>query len=220
MRSYHELLSNDPAWPALAAAAEQCGRVTILPADADAARACLEALQVTTHSTLGALANETGGLLVDHGWVRLFGSGHERLHRALGQWNKTLGIPFGDFLLVADDVVGGAFAVNGGALGTAVGNIYYFAPDTLAWEDMGVGHSAFMQWMFEGDVESFYRSMRWPGWEKEVEQVGGDLALSPYPPPWTVEGKDLSSVSRRAVSATEVWNVQQEFSQQLGAAPS
>ena len=216
MRSYRELLSNDLAWPALEAAARTSCRATILPCDADAARACLEKLQVTTRSTLGALAHETGGLFVDHGWLRLFGCGHERLRRALGTWNETLGVPTSDFLLVGDDVVGGAFAINGGALGAAVGNVFYFAPDRLAWQDMQVSHSAFVRWTFEGDVESFYESLRWRGWENEIEQVGGDQALSVYPPPWTREGKDLSKVSRRAVPASEVWSAQQELARRVG----
>lgn len=216
MRSYSELISNDPAWPELETAARQSGRTTILPRDAGAARFCLERLQVTTRSTLGALAHETGGLLVDHGWLRIFGCGHERLPRALGQWNEMLGVPIADCVLVADDIVGGTFAINGGALGPAVGNIFYFAPDRLAWEDLELGHSAFVRWSFEGNLEGFYETMRWQGWETESEQVGGDQALSLYPPPWTKEGKDLSLVSRRAVPAHEVWAMQQDFMRQLG----
>jgi hypothetical protein len=215
MRGYRELLSEDPAWPELEVAARASGRVTILPRHADAARACLEKLQVTTRSTLGALAHETGGMLVDHGWLRLFGCGHERLRRALGQWNETLGIPLADFLLVADDVVGGAFAINGGALGATLGNIYYFAPDALAWEDMELGNSAFVQWALKGDLAAFYEGMRWSGWQTDIDHVGGDQTLSLYPPPWTKEGKDLSKVSRRAVPAHEVWGLQQDFARQL-----
>jgi hypothetical protein len=215
MRDYSELLSSDPAWPELEAAARKSERVTILPGDADAARACLEKLQVTTRSTLGALAHETGGWLVDHSWLRLFGCGHERLRRALGQWNETLGVPVSDFLLVGDDVVGGAFALNAGALGPAVGNVFYFAPDRLAWEDMEVGHSAFVRWTLAGDLDRFYDTMRWPGWQRDVEQVGGDQALSLAPPPWTREGKDLAAVSRRAVPAREVWSMQRDVARQL-----
>jgi hypothetical protein len=33
-------------------------------------------VQVTTHSTMGAVAYETGGVLVDDGWLRFLGSGH------------------------------------------------------------------------------------------------------------------------------------------------
>lgn len=220
MRSYNELMSADPAWPAIEAAARNSGRATVLPRDVDAARSCLERLQVTTRSTLGALAHETGGLLVDHGWLRLFGCGHERLRRALGQWNEAVEVPVSDFMLVADDVIGGAFAINGGALGPAVGNVFYFSPDRLAWEDIEVGHSAFVQWTFEGNLGAFYETLRWRGWENESEQIGGDQALSLYPPPWTKEGKDVSKVSRRAVPARELWSMQQDVVRQLGPPPT
>lgn len=216
MRSYADLISDEPAWPALEAAARESQRVTILPREPAAARSCLERLQVTTRSTLGALAHETGGLLVDHGWLRVFGCGHERLRRALGGWNETLGIPLSDFMIVADDVVGGVFAINGGALGPQPGSVFYFAPDQLAWEDTQLGHSAFVQWTFEGDLDAFYENLRWPGWQAEVERIDGDQALSLYPPPWTSEGKDLSRVSRRAVSVREVWSLQQDIARQLG----
>lgn len=185
MRSYSELLSNDPAWPELGAAARRSERTTILPRDADAARSCLERLQVTTRSTLGALAHETGGLLVDHGWLRLFGCGSDLLRRALGDWNETVDVPLSDFVLVGDDVVGGAFAINGGALGSARGNVFYFAPDRLAWEDLHMAHSAFVHWTLDGDLGAFYENLRWPGWQQEVEQLGGDQVLGMYPFPWT-----------------------------------
>jgi hypothetical protein len=217
MRSYHELLSSDPAWPDLEELALQSARVTILPRDTETARSCLEQLQVTTRSVLGALAHETGGLLVDHAWLRVFGCGHARLPRSLGQWNEALGVPFADYLLVADDVVGGAFAINGGALGPATGNVFYFAPDSLHWEDLEMGHGDFVHWCCDGDLDGFYESMRWPGWEAESEKVGGDQALHLYPPPWTTEGNDISRVSRRIVPAHEIWTMQQDFVRQLGS---
>lgn len=37
-------------------------------------------LQVTTRSMLGAFAYDTGGLLIDDGWLRLLGSGHPNSH--------------------------------------------------------------------------------------------------------------------------------------------
>lgn len=211
MRSYRELVSDDPAWPAIERAAKASVRVKILSREQAAAVACLERVQVTTRSTLGALAYQTGGLLIDGGWLRMFGCGHARLERSLGTWNDALGVPTGDFLLVADDVVGGSFAINGGALGEVVGNVYYFAPDSLAWEDTLLGHSAFVNWAFTGDLDGFYSTMRWPGWQDEVATIGGDQMLSMWPPLWTREGKDPAQSSRKAVPAAEIWGIEQEL---------
>lgn len=214
-RAFSELLSTEPAWPDLEAMARASGRVVVLPREAPAAEACLERLQVTTRSSLGALAYETGGLLVDGGWLRLFGAGSPQLTRALGAWNDALGIDVADLLVFGDDVVGGVFAINGGALGPTRGNVFYFAPDTLAWEDLGRGHGAFVAWAMTGDLATFYKHLRWPGWEQECAGLSADQALSLYPPPWSAEGKDVARVSRRPVSALELWRSQLEIARQL-----
>jgi len=215
MKTYEELLSTDPAWPEIAAAASGSRRVTLLPPAPARARSCLEALQVTTRSPLGAVAHETGGMLVDHGWLRVLGSGHARLTRSLGRWNAELQIDLADFVIVADDVVGGVFAINGGALGPARGNVHYFAPDTLRWEDLALGYGAYVRWAFTGDLDTFYANLRWSGWQPEVEQVDGDRMLSLYPPPCSVEGKDRSKVSRRPVPAAELWRLNVDAAAQL-----
>ena len=54
--------------------------VQVLPPSADR-DAVLLGLQVTTRSPLGAMAHDTGGLLVDGGWLRMLGSGHPQLTR-------------------------------------------------------------------------------------------------------------------------------------------
>jgi len=40
-------------------------------------KSALVAVQVTTRSPMGAIIYETGGILVDHGWIRILGSGCE-----------------------------------------------------------------------------------------------------------------------------------------------
>jgi hypothetical protein len=44
-----------------------------MPCAAEDGRRTLEWLQVSTRSPLGAIALHTGGLLVDHGWLRVLG---------------------------------------------------------------------------------------------------------------------------------------------------
>ena len=60
--------------------------------------------------------------------------------------------------------------------------------------------------------------MRWSGWRDEIAGVATDQALHLYPPPFTKEGKDISTVSRRAVPVHELWGVSQDFRRQLGIA--
>src|SRR5688572_2690078 len=165
-RTFEELTSGSkPAWPLVdhwvRGAKNQVEVLSVAPAQATAA---LVEIQVTTQSPMGAIIAQTGGILVDHGWLRILGGGQERLPRSLPDWNKgrtwlDLSLP-PPLLLVADDVIGGFFAVNGGALTSARGHIHYFAPDSLAWEDLEMGYSEFVQWAVSGDVESFYEASR------------------------------------------------------------
>jgi len=110
------------------------------------------------------------------------------------------------FLLIGDDVVGGFFAINGGALGLTPGNVFYFAPDSLEWEDLGRGYSEFIQWCFSGDLGSFYEGTRWPGWEKEAATLPGDRAYSIYPPLWA-QGPPVGERSRRDVPLAELYDM-------------
>ncbi len=211
-RSLQELLNtNDPAWPLVQSwVREARNPVEVLPPSDPARSEALVATQVTTRSPMGAIIYETGGLLVDHGWLRLLGSGHPRLPRSLPAWNlgrscADLGAP-PPFLLVADDVVGGFFAINGGPLGEERGNVYYFAPDSLGWETMGTGYTDFLLWCLSGELGKFYADYRWPGWEAEVQALGGDRGFSIYPPPCTA-GPPFGERSRGIVSLDELYRL-------------
>jgi len=71
---------DDPAGPLLREWLE-AGQVDaqILAVEPERCDQCLVGMQVTLRSVLGALAYETGGLLIDHGWLRLLGGGHGTL---------------------------------------------------------------------------------------------------------------------------------------------
>ncbi|KWO11224.1 hypothetical protein WM26_01675 [Burkholderia cepacia] len=205
MRPLDELVNErESALPSLiewsAAAPDRC---EILPPSGRNGE-ILSTLQVTTRSLLGAIAYSTGGLLVDGGYLRLLGSGHPALPRDIVGWNQGRS---SGFLLVADDAVGGFFALNGGALGEDTGSVYYFAPDTLEWEPLGIGYGDFVRWSLGGTLSDFYASMRWPGWQADVQRLTTDQCFSFYPFLWTKEGS-VERSSRRAVDVAELYALQ------------
>ncbi len=93
MRSCSELRSSDPAWPIVLEWVAGCPHpVQVLDPDPDRAKACLVAMQVSDGSVLGGLGANSGGVLVDHGWLRLLGSGHATMagvHEATGLGGET-----------------------------------------------------------------------------------------------------------------------------------
>ncbi len=66
---------------------------------------------------MGAVALETGGVLIDDGWVRELGGAADTSCN-LALWNQRDGkLRLPGALVVANDPVGGFFAINGGAFG-------------------------------------------------------------------------------------------------------
>jgi hypothetical protein len=210
-RTLDQLVNKDePGWPIVAAwIAEAIHPVEILPPSASAGES-LVSVQVTTRSPMGAVVFNTGGLLVDHGWIRILGSGHERLPRSLPEWNFACGLPemlaAPPWLLVADDALGGFFALNGGRFAPTGHTVWYFAPDSLKWDDMGLGYSEFLYWCFTGKVQLFYELFRWPGWQEEVATLGGSQGLHVAPPLFTA-GEPIERRSRRAVPISELFSL-------------
>ncbi|QKF93085.1 DUF2625 family protein [Campylobacter sp. CCUG 57310] len=190
-----------------------------LPRDEKRAENELLSLQVTTRSPMGALVYESGGLIINHGWVRVFGSGCEKMKRSIVLFNKSVQDEFrplnAPYLLIADDVLGGNFAINAGGLGKDAGKIYYFAQDSLEWQGLGISYSEFINWVFNGDLEKFYEGFFFENWREEVRAISFDEVFAFMPFLWTKEGANINSVSKRAVSAEENFRLTLEFANSL-----
>lgn len=155
----------------------------ILAKDVENAGKELLDMQLSTKMPLGAVVYETGGILVDHGWVRLIGSGNEKLPRGLFEWNfgKTFEAA-GErplYLLVADDAIGGYFAINGGGLGKKIGIIYYYSPKKPKWESLGLNYSQFLGWALTADLNGFYHGVRWQNWQHDIAHLNGSQVINP-----------------------------------------
>jgi uncharacterized protein DUF2625 len=212
LRELHELLERkEPAWRLVQEwIREATNPVEVLPPAGPDRSEALLATQVTTRSPMGAVVYETGGLLIDHGWIRVLGSGHPRLPRSLPRWNegrtvRENGEQLG-FFLIADDVLGGFFTLNGGRFDGEMGRVWYPAPDTLEWEPMELTYSEFLIWCFSGDLARFYEGRRWPGWEEEIGRLSGDLGIGIYPPLWA-EGPLVGERHRGTVPVAEMYRL-------------
>ncbi len=222
MKTLEELIDKeDPGWKIISEWISLAkNNVAILPRDQQTAEETLVRTQVTTRSLMGAVIYETGGILIDHGWIRLLGSGSEKMKRSISSWNKGKTFAnYGDippYLFIADDVLGGLFAINGGFLGEDTGNIYYFQPDALEWFPMEFGYTEFLLFCFDGRLDDFYEGLRWNDWEENVQNLDGDHAYSCIPFLWSKEGKDIDNVSRKAVPVDELYLLNLDMQEKLG----
>jgi hypothetical protein len=214
VRSLDDLITtDDPAWPAILGYVDAAPYpVELLPADPEQARSCLHKVQVTTRSWLGAVVLNTGGILIDHGWLRVLGSGNtERSLADIATANPAEPAE----TLVAVDVLGGQF-IWGRSAAERPPTIHYFGPDTLDWQDLEVGYQGWLYSALTGSLDQFYETLRWPGWEAEVAACPLNQGINTYPPPFTVEGKDLATASRKPVSMTELTSYYAATAWQLG----
>ena len=174
-----ELLVGEPAWPTIEGWMASSRRgPSVLPGAREAREATLVGLQVTTHSTLGAMAHETSGVVLDHGWLRLLGGGGSVLPDLVAASPTGPGQEPPPYVVFAHDVLGGRFAVNGGGLPAVVGEVSYFSPTNLRWEPTGMRHGQLLEWALVGDMPGFYGAVRWPGWQDDVAAVALDEGLT------------------------------------------
>ena len=211
-----------PALPALLAITSATGdRASVLPVEASQGEDVLWRLQVTVASALGALARHTGGVLIDHSWLRLLGGGGGGLPSVADA--NHLGTPTTEseppaHLEVGRDVLGGRFAINGGAFQGDLGDTFYFAPDTLAWESMGLGHGDFVAWALSDRVSDFYSDLRWDGWEADAAAVPLDHGLAVYPPLFSTQSH-IGTPGRSRVPWEELVAFNEDMAVQLSALP-
>ena len=212
MKPLDELIDNcDPGIKRVQEDIERAKNQCIVLPPSNARDVVLVNTQVTTRSTMGAIVYETGGILIDHGWLRFLGSGNSKLNRSLPEWNVNKA---NGFYLVADDAAGGFFAINGGALGSDVKNIYYWAPDSFEWEPLEMGYTSFFHWSLIGNLEKFYTGLRWQNWTDDVSTLPGDRCYSFYPFLWTEQGSVEKSY-RNTVPVEEAFNLKVDILDQL-----
>ncbi len=217
LRQIDELSKDTSGWDVVKEAMRIArNKYEILPADKERAKTALYQTQVTTRSPMGAVIYLTGGILIENGWIRVLGSGNPKLNRTLPEWNKGKSFKeFGEapkFLLVADDAIGGFFALNGGEFGNEdLGKIYYLAPDDLKWEPLKLTYTDFLNICFSVNIEQFYSGLLWKSYKDDIKSLSGNESFFIYPYPWTKEGKDVNKDSRKVIPVQELYELETGF---------
>ena len=220
-KSLSELTKTDnPAWVIVQDWIKHADvKVEILPKNQKNAETELLMAQVTTHSPMGAIIYETGGISIENGLIRILGSGNEKLNRGLMTWNKNKSYLYDEqskFLLIADDVFGGFFAINGGAISLeSLGKIFYFAPDTLKWENLDLSYTDFLNFCFSKKINDFYAAFKWKNFENDFKNFDNDKGFSFHPYLFTEEGKNIDKVDKRLVPINELWSLYVDLQKQL-----
>jgi hypothetical protein len=221
MQSLEELINQtDPAWPLVQKWIDSAkNKVEVLGVDSAKAKEALYQAQVSTYATLGAVIYNSGGIMIDNGWLRILGSGSERLKRSVPEWNKGKTITeYGDkptYLLVADDAAGGFFAINYGAFGEDLKHVFYLAPNSLQWEPLGLGYTEFIRFCLDSDLAAFYKGLRWSTWNQFIANLDGNKSYSFRPYLWTEGGMDIEKCTRKLVATEELFKFNMNKQQDL-----
>ncbi len=161
--------------------------IEIIPPDLPCAAINAEYYQEDDTTVFGMLIAQSGGVCAD-GVVRLLGSNRDTNFRDISMFNVKFG--GGGYIIIGDDIFGGVFALNIGLLPDCTGNIIYFAPDTLEFEDLGIKPSGLFEFLRNGDICSFYGQFSDEEYaELRAMNAGFNKVLHILPPQWSAEFK-------------------------------
>ena len=176
----------------------------------------IENMGIGINSVLGVIVLYTAGICIDN-WIRVIGQKCNE-HNGILQYNSEQmnedSAAMKGMLIVAQDVVGGIFAVNISKYSESINKVWYFAPDTLEWECLDMNYAEFIAWAAKGNTDEFYNSMRWETWEEDCKNMNFDEACLIYPFLWAKEC-DVSTATKKVVPFMELMGINMEYVKEL-----
>lgn len=168
-----------------------------------------EKLNIPKDSVLASVVTNCNGIYIDN-WIRILGQGNEKQKGVL-YYNSLVddSCIYGMFI-VANDVVGGIYAINISRYENDKNLIWYFAPDTLEWECLDMNYSEFIAWSANGNIGEFYETMRWNNWIKDCEEIEFDMACLIYPFLWANEC-EINSADKKNIPFEELMRLNFEY---------
>lgn len=147
----------------------------------------LSKMGVDQNSVLGQIVANAYGIVVDN-IVRVYANGDDKVTHNICHCNLELDKSFGNKkLFVADDVFGGLFAMNNGAFEGSQGKIWYFAPDTLGWNNLEITYPEFITWISSSSFSDFYCAFKWNDFQSNICDIKFNQGLLIYPFLWSKE---------------------------------
>lgn len=163
-------------------------QICIYNPDYDSVKRNLNNYRTNAMNVFGAIIANTGGICFEN-TVRIFGSTNDADKRDIYLWNRSYGND--NIILIGDDIYGGIYAINIKLKNLIKGNICYFAPDTLMWEDLNVSLKNFIAYLKLEDISKLYPQIDSSQYDlfKNLNVNYNDV-ISFYPPQWSKEFKE------------------------------
>ncbi len=168
----------------------------------------IEKMRISNVSALGCIISHTSAIVIDD-WVRVLGSGFNDIKDIIA-FNNDIPDFFNNMFIVSTDIVGGMYALNIGKYSTGLGKIWYFAPDTLEWENLEMEYSEFISWLAKGNLNEFYETMRWKNWKTLGERTDLNSGILIYPFLWSNEIK-IEEATKKIVPFKELININLDY---------
>ncbi len=143
-------------------------------------------LGIPKDSILASVVINCNGIYIDN-WIRILGQGNEKRNGVLYYNTLVDDSCLTGMFIVANDVVGGIYAINISRFEIEKNMIWYFAPDTLEWENLSMKYLDFIIWAAQGNTSDFYESVRWDGWRRDCKKVELNTGYLIYPFLWAKE---------------------------------
>ena len=189
--------SNNELWQKILLSFKKSKRkITLFEAQIKKRYQELNSLKINSNSVLGSIILNSSGIIVDD-WIRILGS-EGTYNKGILWYNEIFEIE--NIIIIAHDIVGGIFAIDN------FDEIWYFAPDTLAWENLEINYAQFINWVLEGDIDLFYNTMRWNSWQTDCQNVKFDEGMLIYPFLWSNE-IEINEASKKIVPIEELFDI-------------
>ena len=174
----------------------------------------LEKMGVNENSALGQIIIKTAGIIVEN-TIRVYANGNDLDMRNIYHFNLELEQYLGNQrLVIADDIFGGLFALNKEAFQSTKEEIWYFAPDTLEWENLEINYKEFIDWISRNSLNEFYSAFKWSDYYKDVKDIKFNQGILVYPFLWSNEC-NIETAEKKIVPFSELITLNLEYKEKF-----